>query len=370
MMIKGLYIHIPFCDQICLYCDFCKLVAKKALKEKYLNSVLKELKFFKQKFLEIETIYLGGGTPSSLDFESLDILLANVKELINQNNIVEYTVEVNPNDLDINLLKLFQKHQVSRISIGVQTISNQLLSFLKRGHTAEDVLTALLAVSNSGFMNFNLDFIYGIPGQTLEDLQKDLDFIKQKRPPHISYYALIVEPKTELSYLIETGKIKPLDDDIVADYAEYVHNTLIELGYTRYEFSNYALNNYDSKHNLLYWNLEEYIGIGMGAASQYDGSRFINPSRISDYIRKIESGDMTKSEEEFLPEMEYILLGLRKIAGISLQEYERRFGICVFAKYPGLLKHLENGLLIQNGDILRFSKKGIELSNQVYLEII
>ncbi|XMB72515.1 radical SAM family heme chaperone HemW [Mycoplasmatota bacterium WC30] len=369
-MIKGLYIHIPFCDSICTYCDFCKMVADKELKIKYIYALIKELEHHKLRYADLETIYIGGGTPSSLDLDLLAVLLQNIQKYVNVKTLKEYTIEVNPNDINQDFINVIKKGKINRVSMGVQTTVDGLLKFLKRTHRKSDVLNDIELLRQNDINNINLDFIHSIPNQTLSDIKADVDFIKTIKPMHISYYSLIIEENTLLSYMISQNQVKPLSADLEADYSEYIRDSLLELGYHRYEISNYAKNGLESVHNLLYWNLEEYIGIGLNAASQYDNKRFKNTVLVSSYIKNINNLDFTKAEEEFSPIMEYILMGLRKTKGISLDDFLSRYNEDIFVIYPGLKKHLNNGLLILDNSYLRFSKKGMELSNQVYLEIV
>ncbi len=369
-MIKGLYIHIPFCDSICTYCDFCKMVANQELKTKYIDALIKELDFHVYKYTNLETIYIGGGTPSSLDLELLDLLLKRISDYIDVKNLSEYTIEANPNDINQDFIDIIKKRNINRVSLGVQTMDNGLLKFLNRTHKKEDVNKGIELLRANGINNINLDFIHSIPNQTMDSIKTDLSYIKTIKPPHISYYSLIVEENTLLSYLISQKQVTPLSSDLEADYSEYIRDSLLELGYNRYEISNYAKNGLESAHNLLYWNLDEYLGVGLNAASQYDNKRFKNPNLITNYINKINQKDFTNTEEDFNPVMEYILLGLRKTEGINLNDFSTKYKEDVFELYPGLKKHLKNGLLVIKNSYLKFSKKGMELSNQVYLEII
>lgn len=369
-MIKGLYIHIPFCDQICLYCDFCKLVAKPSLQADYIEALLHELNHELNHLNALETIYIGGGTPSALATPLMKALLEAIRTNIDLTSIREFTIEANPNDITVEWLDLCKTAGVNRISLGVQTTKDRLTTLLKRTHLLMDTEKAIEQLRSKGFENFNLDFIFGIPGQQVEDLNDDLDFIERIRPPHISYYSLIIEPHTELSYRLEQGTLKPMDEDLEADMNLLVKQRLKALGYHRYEVSNYALANQTSKHNLLYWNLEEYLGIGLGAASQYDQNRYRNEAHISTYIMKIHTDDFSRDKEAFEPAMEYLLLGLRKTDGIDLLAYQSRFHSDVFSRYPRLKKHLDQGLLEITGHTLRFTDKGMDVSNQVYLDIL
>lgn len=368
-MIKGLYIHIPFCDKICTYCDFAKLVANDEWKERYINALLIELEHYSDHYEHLETIYIGGGTPSSLSLSLLDQLLTKIESLVPITNVKEWTIEANPDDISEDFITLLEQHHLTRISLGVQTTSDRLLQLIGRGHTKQDIKRALRLIDTSKISSYNLDFIYGLPTQTKDELEADLAFLILNTPPHISYYSLILEENTKMQFEITNERLEALDEDLVAEYGEWIEDTLKECNYHKYEISNYARGNAFSKHNLLYWNLEEYIGIGMAAASQFDNARFVNPRKISTYINQIHSGIFDPIEEPFDEAMEFLLMGLRKTEGISTLEYRKRFGILPWIRYPGLQKHLENGLLIQKKDRLYFSTKGMRLSNQVLLEL-
>lgn len=369
-MIKGLYIHIPFCDRICSYCDFAKLVANDDLKKQYIDALIRELYHYKSKFNNISTIYIGGGTPSSLHPSLLELLLSTIREVVFTQNIEEYTIETNPNDINSDFLSLCHQYGINRVSVGVQTVSREGLIVLGRNHTKKEVIEAIRLIEESPIHNYNLDFIYGIPYQTWEELKTDLSFIETHKPMHISYYSLILEQNTRLTYQINQKEINPLDDDLTADYAMYVTETLGSFGYEHYEFSNYALSNAVSKHNLLYWDLEEYIGLGMNASGQYDNHRYVNPSRITDYIDSVDRHLYNHRIDDFQPEMEFILMGLRKLKGIDLNLYREVFGQEVLKRYPGLQKHIKSGLLEITNHHLHFTEAGVLVSNQVYLEII
>ena len=207
-MIKGLYIHIPFCKNICLYCDFSKMVASKKMQTEYINSLVKELKHYKQEYKCLETIYIGGGTPSFIGNELLSLLLDNIRKYINLAQIKEFTIEANPNDINKIFVDTLLKYNVDRVSLGVQTTNNDLLSLLKRTHDKEDIVNAIKLLQSSGINNINLDFIYQIPKQTVTDVVSDLRFIKNYNINHISYYSLIIEERTELKYLIDKGLIQ------------------------------------------------------------------------------------------------------------------------------------------------------------------
>lgn len=369
-MIKGLYIHIPFCDQICTYCDFAKLVASDDLKVEYVKALIKEIEYYSDLVEGVETIYIGGGTPSSLDIDLIEGFLHELSIVIDLKNIKEFTFEINPCDLNIQLVKLLKKYHVNRISMGVQALDEGLLKFLGRNHSKEQVIEAINLMKEHNFA-INLDFLYAIPGQTLQMLKDDLEFIKTAKPNHISYYSLIVEDKTILNYLISKHKVSDFSSDLARDYADIIDQTLANLGFNKYEISNYAQPGYESRHNLLYWNLEEYLGVGLNASSQYNMIRQKNPRGIRNYIAETKKYALNMHEiEEFKPELEMLLMGLRKTEGVSLKSYQERIKKDVFTVYPLLQKHLDNGLLLVEDGYLKFSQEGIYLSNQVFIDII
>lgn len=369
-MIKGLYIHIPFCDQICTYCDFCKMVTSDHTKKEYMKALVKELEYYSDLVSHIETIYIGGGTPSSLDDDLIEAFLDELETIVDMNSIKEFTIETNPNDITEKFLTMLKTHHITRVSMGVQSLNENLLNFLGRTHKPETVFHAIELLKKSK-LNFNLDFLYAIPGQTKENLLKDLNFISEFKPHHISYYSLILEDKTVLNYLINKHKVDDFDDDKARDFGEIIDEKLKSFGYEKYEISNYSLPGYKSKHNLLYWNLDEYLGIGLNASSQFNHIRMINPKKISKYLKEIEDKSLTMHQlEDFNPQLETLLVGLRKTEGIDLDAYKAKFNQDVFTIYPELKKHLENKLLKIEEGRLKFTKEGMYLSNQVFVDII
>ncbi len=370
-MIKGLYIHIPFCNQICKYCDFCKIVAGPEIQEEYIDALIREMKYYSDLLQKIQTVYIGGGTPSCLKLSQLEKIFKTIQGFRDLQSLEEFTIEVNPNDVNPSLLELLKKYHVSRVSMGVQTFEDRSLKFIGRNHTKEIAMHAYTLLTEAKFDNINLDFMYGIPGQTKRDVEIDLNLIETLNPDHISYYSLIIEEKTILYHLIKRGKVDEVDEDIVMDMADLIDERLEKQGYIKYEISNYAKPGKESKHNLLYWNLEEYMGVGLNASSQYNYMRVKNPEKISVYLEETDKEILTMHTiDDFNPRLEYVLMGLRKTRGISLKEFKERYNLDMFELFPNLKKHLENGLLERKGDCLRFTKKGVYLSNQVYMDLI
>jgi len=371
VLIKGLYIHLPFCKQICSYCDFSKLVAKRELKEAYLLALQKELEFRKPLLEGIETVYLGGGTPSCLETPLFKMLLKMISRLKAMSKVVEFTIEANPEDIDIEKVDLMLDAGVTRISLGVQTFALEILEKMQREGGFDTVSQAVRLLREKGFVDINIDMIYGYPGQNLQIIANDLRFLLGLEPDHVSYYSLILEARTVLSHLVKNKVVTmPLEDD-VCDQSELVVQTLETHGYNRYEISNFAREGHEARHNRLYWQLQEYLGIGLKAASQFDNHRYVNPLKISEYISEVNMHGVPKQTiETFEPEKEFVILGLRLREGIELSAFEKRFLVPLFKVFPGLEQHLDNGLLELTKSHLRFTKRGFDLANQVYLAVI
>ncbi len=370
-MIQGLYIHIPFCNQICKYCDFCKMVATDEMKDAYLEALHHEIAYYRDLLKNLKTVYIGGGTPSSLNLEQLETIFESLSGFIDPTKLEEFTFELNPNDVTEELLQLLKKYHVSRISMGIQTFNDLTLKFIGRRHTREQAMHAYSLLTDNGFDNINLDFIYGIPGQTIKDVKVDLNLIETLNPDHISYYSLIIEEKTVLYHLIKRGQVDEVDEDLVMDMADLVDETLEKQGYHKYEFSNFSRPGKESIHNLLYWNLEEYLGVGLNASSQYNSMRVRNPEKISVYIEEAKKPVLTMHEiDDFNPKMEYVLMGLRKTDGISIKKFKEKYKQDIFEMFPKLKSHLDDGLLELSGECLRFTRRGVYLSNQVYVDLI
>lgn len=363
----GLYVHIPFCKSICSYCDFNKQLcySNKQIRE-YIDALKKEVEKYKDYFNNIQTIYIGGGTPNSISLNLLDELLSFIDSY--KNNIIEYTIEVNPELLSIEQIKCFIKHGINRISIGVQSFDLKVIEAIRRHHNKEIVLKAINNCHMLGLNNINIDMMYGLPKQDLASLRNDLAIIKDLNIKHISYYSLILEDKTILSYELNNKLMTIPDDDLTADMNDIVTKKLQEFGYIHYEISNYARPGYQSKHNLLYWNKEEYIGVGMAATSYVNHIRWTNTTNISKYINGIYQQVIEKLSIED-EKKEFFLMGLRKISGVNINEYYNKYHEDPILRF-NLNKWINNGLLEIDNSYLRFTKRGINLGNIVFEEFI
>ncbi len=359
----GLYIHIPFCKQICSYCDFPKRVPfnNKEI-EKYLDRLFIELEKYKGYYNIVDTIYIGGGTPNFLNDYMLELLFKNISRY----NIKakEYSIECNPELITENQAKLFKKYQVNRISLGIQTINQEGIKLLNRHHTKDDISRAVNILKKHNITNINIDLIFGYFFETLEDLKEDLDFVLSLDIKHISAYSLILEQKTLLNRLYRQEQI---DDDLVADMFGYLENRLIEAGFNHYEISNYAKDGFESAHNLKYWSKDEYIGVGMGATSYLEHKRITNSTKFYKYLanedKEIEELSLLDEKKEF------IILGLRKIKGINKEEYFNKFNSNIKDDF-NYEKLINNHLLSEDDKMLKLTSKGVLLGNLVFEEFL
>ena len=314
---KSVYIHIPFCINICSYCDFCKFYYYKPWISKYLNELEKEIKK-KYHHEKVKTLYIGGGTPSSLDIEELTRLFQIIQEL-DLSDELEFTVECNIESITEEKLKLFYKNKVNRLSIGVQTIHPNYLSFLERKHTKEEVIKKIKVAKKIGFQNINIDLMYGFPNETLEDLKEDLKFIISLDIPHISCYSLMIEPHTKIY-----GKVNPIDEEIDEKMYLYIKDTLLKHGFIHYETSNYAKSGFESKHNLTYWENEEYYGFGLGASGYVDNIRYENTTNLKKYLngKYLKESHLVDVKEQMQNEF---ILGFRKSDGINKEKFKHKY---------------------------------------------
>ena len=362
---KGLYIHIPFCNKICNYCDFPKMVSSDSNKTKYIKRLKEEIIYRKKDLCDIDTVYIGGGTPNSLSIELLDELLDFIKDYIK--NSKEATIELNPDLINIDQINLFKKYGINRISLGVESFNDNHLKTLGRTHTKEIVYNKIKLLKENGFNNINVDLIFGLPNETLNDIKFNLDCIKELNINHLSYYSLILEDKTIFAYLLENKKIELLDDDLVADMYEFINEYMYEIGFNHYEISNYSKNGYESKHNLLYWNEEEYVGVGLGASGFINHYRYTNFKTLKAYFNNYTEDKIFISKDE--EKNEFFMLGLRMINGVNLGDYINKYNSNPFEDF-NLNNLIEKGLLELNDNQLRIPKDKLFIANLVFEEFI
>ena len=359
---KSCYIHIPFCKTICSYCDFCKFYYDKNWILKYLDQLKKEIDL-NYNGEKLKTIYIGGGTPTSLDYDELKYLLDILKEL-ELDDSYEYTIEANVETLDLDKIKLLKDYGINRVSIGVESIVEKNIKFLERHHTKTDVLNTIHLLKKEGINNINIDLIYALPNQSIDDLKEDLEFFLSLDIPHISTYSLMIEPHTKL-YIKHTENI---DEKLDLDMYNYICKLLKNNGYNHYEISNFAKNNFESKHNLTYWNNEEYYGFGVGASGyvnniRYDNTRSINKYLDGNYRFNEEKIDFnTKVENEFI-------LGFRKLKGINKKNFNNKYNINI--DNLDVVKRLKkDNKLLDDKDNLFINSEYIYTSNQILVEFL
>ena len=317
----------------------------------------------------ITTIYIGGGTPSYIDSKYIKEIMSFFTD------IEETTIEVNPGTVTEQKLRNYKEAGINRISIGLQSTDNELLKEIGRIHNYKQFIEAYNLARKVGFNNINVDLMLGLPKQTIEDLKESLKKVIKLNPEHISVYSLILEEGTKLYNMVEEGKVRLLDEDTERQMYWYVKNTLELNGYMHYEISNFAKKGYESKHNVNCWKQKEYIGVGLAASSYLNGIRFSNIKDLKDYLVNDEAGKYEKSRivEEMQSkedkQKEFMMLGLRMIDGVSIQEYKTRFGQNpVYLFRHELDKLVKAELLIIDGDRIKLTNKGLDLANQVWME--
>lgn len=362
---KGLYIHIPFCEHICHYCDFVKRVPKNdEMVDTYLKALRKEILSYQNHFSTIETIYIGGGTPSMLSVNQLAYLFDSLSDI----KPMEYTIEVNPESYSEAKGELFKKYGINRVSLGVQTFNETLLNYLNRKHTNQKVYDAVNHLKSMGIDQISIDLIYAIPGQTIEDLYKDLKHIDHMNITHVSCYSLILEEKTYFYHQYVRGKFEQMDEDTEAQMYQIVMDELKKQGFEHYEISNYAKEKHYSNHNMIYWTLGEYIGAGLGAHGFIDGYRTYNHRALPKYLSE-PLQEKTYQTKEMLIQDE-LIFGLRKIQGVHIETLEKTYDIKLFDMYPKLKDKIDIGLVEVKEGYLKLTDKGIFLGNQVFMVFV
>ncbi|XZI55484.1 radical SAM family heme chaperone HemW [Clostridium perfringens] len=372
----SLYIHIPFCAQKCLYCDFPSFARKDHLRKAYIEALNKEIISLREKHnnLEINTIFIGGGTPSVLEADELECLLKEVAKL-NMSKDIEYSMECNPGNLTEEKLEVMKKYGVNRISMGLQAKQDNLLKGLGRIHNYKTFKENFLLAKKVGFNNINVDLMFGLPNQRLNEWEETLREIISLEPAHISAYSLIIEEGTAFYNLYENDKLKLPTEEEERKMYHLAKKILEENGFNQYEISNYAKEGKECRHNLSYWNMDNWIGVGSAAASYIDGKRIKNISSVEEYINSInEKGEaveeiINNSKNDNMEE--FMFMGLRKINGIDENEFKNRFSMNINDVYGEILnKYIDEGLLIRESGRIFLSEKGIEISNIIMADFL
>lgn len=356
----SIYIHIPFCNSICTYCDFCKIFYNKKYINDYLNNLEQEIKV-RYKSEIVNTIFIGGGTPSSLDDEEL-IRLMNIIEIFKLNDNYEFTVECNIESITENKLKIMKKYGVNRISIGVESFDNSIIKLLGRNHTKKDVYNKMEIVKRY-FSNINIDLIYAAYDD-INILKSDIDCFLKLDIPHISTYSLIIEDNT----MLKINGMKNIDEDIDYEMYKYIEDTLEKNDYIHYEISNYAKNGYQSKHNLVYWNNEEYYGFGLSSTSYINNERITNTKNLRKYLNGKYIGTSISEDKEIKMENE-VMLGLRKLDGIDLDRFKEKFNVSLEDIY-NIDNLISEGYLVKEDNYIKINKKYMYISNEIIVRIL
>ena len=374
----GIYIHIPFCKQKCFYCDFCSFANKNEMQEKYVEAVINEIKNIthKEKYT-VTTIYFGGGTPSILYPEYIKNILQEIESSFEILDDAEITIEINPGTVNEEKLKKYKEYGINRLSIGLQSANDKILKKIGRIHDYKQFEETFFYARKCGFKNINIDLMIGLPTQAVEDVKQTLEKIIQKNPEHISVYSLIIEEGTIIEKMINENKLQLPDEETERIMYWTVVNELKENGYNQYEISNFSKKTYESKHNTNCWKQKQYIGLGTSAHSYLNKKRYSNTNNIEEYIKNIQENNISKNitiHEEQTEEStmnEYMLLGLRMIQGININEFKQKFKTDPTIKYKKILEKLQKENLIQiTKTSIKLTKQGIDFGNIVWEEFI
>lgn len=374
----GIYIHIPFCKQKCFYCDFVSYANQDKYFQKYVQALNKEVNnFIDNNEFEVQTIYIGGGTPSLIDAKYIEEILHIFEKRNLLKEVKEVTIEVNPGTVTEEKLRNYKNSGVNRLSIGLQSTEDKILKQIGRIHCYDDFLNTYKMAREVGFKNINVDLMIGLPNQKILDVKNSLEKIiklEPEPPNHISVYSLIVEENTPIEKMLESGELELPDEELERNMYWYVKNFLELNGYKHYEISNFAKLGNESKHNLDCWNQKEYVGFGVAAHSYIDDVRYGNIGNVEEYIKNCENGEFGKNKvidevenDIFSKEKEFMLIGLRKIEGVLIQDFKNKFGENpIFVFKDELKKLVDENLLIVDFDRIKLTNKGLDLANIVW----
>ena len=370
------YIHIPFCEHICYYCDFNKVFLEGQPVDEYIEALLKEARLaLRQNPVEkMETLYVGGGTPTSLTASQLERLLSGLREILPYYN-GEFTVEANPGDLTADKLDVMKNYGVNRLSMGVQTFDDRLLKKIGRKHTAQDVYDTIQLLEEKDFSNVTIDLIYALPGQSLESFRDTVTRALALDLPHYALYSLILENQTMFMNWVRRGKMHLPEQELEAQmYAETI-DAMEKAGRKQYEISNFAKPGFESQHNLVYWNNQNYFGLGAGASGYLGNRRYKNRGPIQHFLKSLKIDQLPVLEEEILTQKaqieEEMFLGLRKILGVDKTVFENRFGFSMMDVYGDVIEKLKQQKLITETDSgVCLTEEGLFRGNDVFEEFL
>ena len=361
------YVHIPFCTQICYYCDFSKVFIKNQPVDSYLEHLLEEFRSY--DIQKLSTLYIGGGTPTALSAPQLEVLLKGLTKNLDLSALEELTIEANPGDLDADKIAVLKNSAVNRVSLGVQTFDDKMLKKIGRSHLEKDIYENIDRLKLAGFDNISIDLIYALPGQTMEQVKENVAKAIGLDIPHMSLYSLILENHTVFMNRMRRGKLPLPKEELEAEMFEYIIAELERAGFEHYEISNFSKIGFESRHNLMYWNNAEYYGIGAGASGYVNGIRYKNHGPIRHYLSAVEEGNARITEEHLSQKEqmeEEMFLGLRKKSGVSMARFEEKFGRSFDGLYGEIVRDLvQQGLMQIEGDRVRMTKRGLFLGDTV-----
>lgn len=369
----SLYIHIPFCVRKCLYCDFPSFSGMESIFDDYVRMLCREIDetYSDYRGMEVKSIFVGGGTPSVLPPALLGRISDKIFSRFDVDSKAEITIETNPGTLDAKKLAEMKSMYFNRLSMGLQAWQDRLLKKLGRIHTADEFETNFLQARDAGFKNINVDLMFALPAQSLDDWQETLEKVMKLRPEHISAYSLIIEGGTPFFDMFDRGELKETDEDTDRKMYYLAKEMLSDKGYKQYEISNFAKEGFECYHNKVYWRTEEYQGFGLGAHSYADGVRFHNTYDMKEYLR----GEGLRLDKEFLSlqekQEEFMFMGLRMNEGVSEAEFLRRFGESMDSVYGDEIKELiSEELLVKKDGRLSLTDRGVDISNSVFEKFI
>jgi len=371
----GIYVHIPFCKRKCNYCDFYSVKWSDEVENRYVNALIKEIKNCNDMKYIVDTIFIGGGTPTIIKPENMGRIIEEINNsfIVDENS--EISIEANPNTLTDGNLSIYKKIGINRLSIGVQSLNDEILRKIGRLHNSNEALEAIDRARAYGYENLNVDIMFNIPGQTILDIENTINKIIERNVKHISFYSLKLEQGTPMYVMEKNHKIIMPEEDVEREMYYRGRNIMEENGIMQYEISNFAEKSYECKHNLKYWMQEEYIGLGPSSHSFLNKKRFSNPSDINLYCNGAEHNIFNKNIEEILDDaaeiFEYIMLSLRLTKGLNINEFKQKFSVDFNKTYQKRIDYLiKNNLLEYNNDYIKLTNRGMDISNLVFEEFM
>ncbi len=370
----GLYIHIPFCQKKCHYCDFLTFIGHDEMIEKYVKYLNKEIEMYRDNDYILDTIYIGGGTPSYLEDELMTSILNKIKEIFIIDDKCEITIEMNPESVTEKKIQSYLKSGINRFSMGVQSFDDEVLKIMGRLHNRKTVIEKLDIMKKMGCQNISIDMMMANPKQDIEILKKDIEIASSLDVNHISYYSLILKEHTHFEMWFNEGKINLYDPKEERDMYHLVTNTLKEKGFNQYEISSFSKPGFESVHNQKYWNLKNYLGVGMGASANINLVRTTNTRSFDEYFESIDNGKFPIVEREELDaemrEKEYLMLNLRMLKGFEISDINSKFNIDFMDKYKDIVeKYSKNGVLEITENSVKFTEYGIDNGNILFRDL-